>query len=116
SNIFEHGGRLLAMPAPPTVRAVEREILDACVARLEALPLSVEIRRESGPGPWDARVTLRHGRQRFTYLAEVKHRLDRARLHHMLIGLGGRPAPARTRRLLVTDLLPLGLVDVLREH
>ncbi len=97
-----------------TLRRPDREVLDACVARLEQLPLAVEA--SAPPPPWDARLRLRHDRQHFTYLVEVKRRLDRARLHHALLDLDGRAMPRRTRRLLVTDLFPDSLVDVLRDH
>jgi len=92
--------------------ALERPILDECLAHLRA----VEAVRtaEFRPGPDDGVLVVTTDTGRLQYVVEVKRALNRPRLEHTLASTM-QPLKARTRRLLLADFVPASLTGVLEQ-
>jgi hypothetical protein len=92
--------------------ALERPILDACLAHLRAV--EAVRRAEFRPGPDHGVLVVTTDTGRLQYVVEVKRALNRPRLEHALASTM-KPLKAGTRRLLLTDFVPGSLTAVLEQ-
>lgn len=92
--------------------ALERPIVDECLAHLRALE-SVRM-AEFRPGADGGVLVVTTDAGRLQYVVEVKRALNRPRLEHALASTMKRPK-AGTRRLLLTDFVPGSLTAVLEQ-